>query len=137
MHYREDAATWKNDPWIETVQALKASLVSLGIQDAITITPTALPYYHTHKQGALMVGETLVGEIGQLHPRITDAGKLNEASMVVFGAIDITAAISCIAARKVLTPVTNQDHILTRDVCFVLPRDTGWESLISAVRGLQ
>jgi phenylalanyl-tRNA synthetase beta subunit len=84
-----------------------------------------------------MVGEQSVGTILQLHPRTTDVGKLGEKSAVVYVELDIAAIIGCVDSNRHKLPQTNHDHILTRDVCFVLPKESSREKLLQAIRTIE
>jgi phenylalanyl-tRNA synthetase beta chain len=135
MQYQENVAGWKDDPWITTIHNLKEGIRRLWVDCPVTIEKTTHAHFHTHKQGVLMVGDSVVGEIWQLHPRITDAGKISEHAMVICGMIDVGAALWC-SVTAPLVPITQQEHIVRKDVCFVLSIDSSRDPLMKSIRAV-
>ncbi len=80
----------------------------------------------------------MVGFIGRIHPSILDSLKLPSDADLVYYTLDL-ASLESLASSLQLTASsyhTLQDHILVRDLAFVLDCDHSSQTLIDAVQKL-
>ncbi len=137
LSYTTTSDNWQEDTRFRVKQAIKQILDNLNIQQKITYTSTTLPYYHTKKQCAIYVGDTLVWTIWSLHPRIADALKLPENSSVTFGALHMDILAWLQSHTYTGKYETQQDQILWRDFSFVMDKDQNRQTISDAIAPIE
>ncbi|USN57344.1 MAG: hypothetical protein H6766_02610 [Candidatus Peribacteria bacterium] len=104
-----------------------------------TYQPTESSHFHPRQQAQVLVDGQVIGFVGRLHPLILDALKLSSDADLVYYTLDL-AALENLSSSLQLTAssyYTLQDHILIRDLSFVVDRSESFGALIDAIRQVE
>lgn len=102
----------------------------------VSYVATDAEQFHPRQQAQVLIDGTVVGFVGRLHPLILDARKLPSDTDLVYFTLDL-AALEHLSSSWQATASdyhTLQDHILLRDLSFVVDRSESFEPLIAAIR---
>jgi phenylalanyl-tRNA synthetase beta chain len=97
------------------------------------ISATNKEYLHPTKQGEVTIGNEIVGLIWQIHPLVCDELGLNIDYQLVVTEVNLTALIAqgWTWVKSGKSYITNQHHIITRDVSFGLTGSATYEQILS------
>lgn len=98
-----------------------------------SLSSTDKAYLHPTKQGEVKVGDQVVGLLWQVHPLVCDELWLNIDYQLVVTEVNLSALIAqgWTWAKSVTSYLTNQHHIITRDVSFGLTGVARYEQVLS------
>lgn len=125
----------KPRPWdsYDARADLDAALKAAGFSGRPQVVSGAAPWYHPGKSGSLMLGKTVLGYFGVVHPSVQRFFGLEQEVAVFECMLDAVPAARRKADRGALKLLDYQPSI--RDFAFVVDRDVAAEDLLGAVRG--
>lgn len=109
------------------------------VNQKVSFVPTTSEHFHPRQQAHVTVNDQVIGFVGRLHPLILDTLKLPSDADLVYYTLDI-ASLENLSSRLQLTAssyYTLQDHILIRDLSFVVDRSESFAALIDAIRQVE
>lgn len=97
------------------------------------ISATDKAYLHPTKQGEIKINNEIIWLIGQVHPLVCDELGLNIDYQLVVSEVNLTALIAqgWTWVKSGKSYLTNQHHIITRDVSFGLTGNATYEQILS------
>ena len=97
------------------------------------ISSTDKAYLHPKKQGEIKINSEIVGLLGQVHPLVCDELGLNIDYQLVVTEVNLTALIAqgWTWVKSGKSYLTNQHHIITRDVSFGLTGNATYEQILN------
>jgi len=131
---RAGALNWRDATMVDSFDAkgdLRAVLALAGLDiNKVQVTRTTPNYYHPGRSGAVMLGKTVIGYFGELHPTLLAAYGI-DFTVVAFEAMLDALPAPKTAKRKALS--TSDYQAVTRDFAFVLDVAIPAAELIAAV----
>lgn len=114
---------------------LEAMLVAAGFTGRPQITSGAAPWYHPGKSGTLMLGKTVLGYFGALHPAVQRFFDLEQEVLAAEAMLDNLPTARKKAERAALKLSDFQPSV--RDFAFVVAEHVPAEDVLGAVRGAE
>ncbi len=135
----QEALHWSGKPraWdvYDARADLEAMLLAAGFTGRPQIIAGAAPWYHPGKSGTLMIGKTVLGYFGTLHPAVQRFFNLEQDVLAVEALLDNLPAARKKAERSALKLSDFQPSV--RDFAFVVEQDVPAEDVLGAVRGAE
>lgn len=127
----------KPRPWdvYDARRDLETMLSAAGFSARPTIAASAPSWYHPGKSGALVLGKTVLGYFGAMHPAIQRYFGLEQEVVACECFLDHLPAARRKTARAALKLSDFQPS--ARDFAFVVGREVQAEDVLSAVRGVE
>lgn len=110
---------------------VEALLADLHITGA-AFRPGNAAAYHPGKCAEVVAGETVVGTVGELHPKVAAAYGLG-GKAVLAADVDLEALRAAVPSRFAYVPVPRFPAAL-RDVAVIVPEETTGEEVVAAIR---
>lgn len=135
--YEKKISDWHQDMILQTKSHITLIMSQLWLEGKLEYQLTNNSIYHPKKQADIFYNKTKIGTIGQIHPMILNAIKIEQSSQVVFYELDMDILIWRFSKKKtkaIHSFTTNQDQIISRDLCFVIDQNESFDQVISAVK---
>lgn len=111
------------------VESLVADLHVTGA----TIRPAVgVAHLHPGKSAELVVGERVVGQFGELHPKVAEAFDLGRRAVLV-AELDLATVLAAVSLRYSYSPIAKYPAAL-RDVAVIVPEETPAAAVAQEVR---
>ncbi len=134
----EKTTAWKTDAFLSMKQDCETILASYTDLHRCVWTHSTYSWAHTNQQADMYIGNTLVGTIAHLHPRIVDSIWIDVNRTVVVAYIDIMLLAELHAQQQnSLTYTTLQDQLIRKDISFVLPREGNYGQISDALLAVE
>ena len=97
----------------------------------ISLSLSTRPWFHPGRSADVLLGEKVIGCIGQIHPKISHEYDV-EAEVYAF---EMRLAPAIIDAHVVQLRTLSRFPLVRRDIALLLPESVCWEDLASTMRG--
>lgn len=114
---------------------LEAALDAAGFAVRPQVAAQSAPWYHPGKSGGLLLGKTVLGRFGTIHPTILRAFDLEQEVVAFELLLDNLPAVRKKTTRAALKLSDFQPS--RRDFAFVVAEEVPAEEMLSAVRGAE
>jgi phenylalanyl-tRNA synthetase beta chain len=127
---REPAGPWGPGRRVEAIDAFEAVRV-IGRAAGIELTLRAAQYlpWHPGRCAAVLVGETVVGHAGQLHPAVVERSGLPKDTCAV--EIDLDAMP---LTERLPAPAVSPFPAVFQDIALIVDEDVDAQTVVNAVR---
>jgi phenylalanyl-tRNA synthetase beta chain len=97
---------------------VEALFAHLGVAGA-RFEPVQAPWYHPGRVAAVVLGDRLLGVVGELHPRLVDAWELPARRVAAFD-LDLDALLAAIPERARFSGISRYPAV-SQDLALVVP----------------
>ncbi|HUS13770.1 MAG TPA: phenylalanine--tRNA ligase subunit beta [Chloroflexia bacterium] len=98
--------------------AVETLLAHLGVGRA-QYEPVLAPWYHPGRVAGVILGDRLLGVVGELHPRVAAAWELEGRRIIAFD-LDLDMLLATVAERARYQPISRYPAV-TQDLALVVP----------------
>jgi phenylalanyl-tRNA synthetase beta chain len=110
---------------------LEGLVADLHLAD-VQYQPSKAPYLHPGRSAEVRAGKTLLGNFGELHPRVAEAYGLGQRTVLV-GELDVELLQAALPPRFAYTPVPRFPPAL-RDIALVVSEELTVERVLREIR---
>ncbi|MGI8586793.1 MAG: phenylalanine--tRNA ligase subunit beta [Chloroflexia bacterium] len=93
-------------------------LAHLGVT-GVRYEPVAAPWYHPGRVAGVILGETLIGVVGELHPQVADAWEMTGRRVCAFD-LDLDALLGLLPHRERYTGISRYPAV-SQDLALIVP----------------
>lgn len=113
--------------------AIRGAVEALCAQEGVTVTvvPGADCYYHPGRCARLMHGDTMIAQLGQVHPDLTQEMDLPEETLLA--EVDMVALYACAQPMGQVQQISRMQAV-SRDIALVMPAAQPLGPVMEAIR---
>ena len=134
---------WKDAALLQAKSTVDQVLSALPVKGRLQYRTTTHDLYHPHQQWDIYLNNQHIWSVSRIHAYTLEQHKMNPKDDVVLLELDLTKLIQMMNQQKkpwlagASTYQTNQDHIIYRDLSFVIWRDAAIGDIVTAIRKIK
>lgn len=137
MLYEKNIGQRDNDPLLQAKNIISRIAKELEF-GPVTLETSKLAQFHPKKQAYIKIWAANIGFVGSLHPVILQNNKIAETSGVTYLSLNVSTLLETRKETHEQIPAyeTLQDHIVRRDLCFVIDAQKEFGPVLDAIQAL-